>query len=269
MSNPIKLIQAYTQAMYACMENAKQWLEDAKILAKHNSKVHCRVLQNFAGEELAKAAGCWLVINKHLPYNHPLVQLKSGTGIFRNHDAKNLVMMVLGALVNLLILLEQQNQPITKNNLEKHLQNPLIDSVYLDLALFGEEKRRKWLYVDIYQINDSYEVSDPLKIEVDDFFTTLTAKTMKQLSKVPEELPLLEKLLLQAINELVLSIIEQIKGGYEIGLRTIQFVEQLIQNPRSDVALIFQEKIQTTYKLFKQNKKRIKKRRTKGHRSSP
>lgn len=59
MTGTTKIGQVYAEAMHACLENATRWLEDAKELAECGSNPHCRVLQNFAGEELAKAAGCW------------------------------------------------------------------------------------------------------------------------------------------------------------------------------------------------------------------
>lgn len=239
MSDSTEIHRIYTEAMNASLENAIRWLEDAKLLAEHGSEPHCRALQNFAGEELAKATGCWLVVNKYLKSSHTLVKYDSG--VFRDHDVKNLVITVLGAFVHAIIQLEKQNRQINRLNLEEYVQIPLLDSIYVEVASRGEGKRIDWIYVDIYRKNNAFEVSNPLKIETDDFFE-ITFPFQKKLLGL---------------------VTEKIKGAYDMGVYLIKFMKQLIQNPRSDIADLFHEEIMAKYELYEINRRRIKNRRSK------
>lgn len=47
------------------------WLKEDKIIAKKESKGHAQALLIIAGEELGKAAHCWLVRIGVFPINHP------------------------------------------------------------------------------------------------------------------------------------------------------------------------------------------------------
>lgn len=259
MCDSTEMFRVYSEAMNACLENAMQWLEDAKLLSVHGSSAHCRALQNFAGEELAKAVGCWLVVNKFLHNSHPLVKYNSGKGVFRDHDAKNLVVTVLGVFKTVIMLLEMQNQPINKEILEELLQDPVTDPIYLDIASRGEAKRLDWQYVDIYQKKDSLKVSNPLKIDTGDFLdSALRVKSVfTKLSATYPKDSWIEDLVKQSS-----LLTDKFKGGYDTLLYKIEFIKQLIHNPRSDIALLFQEEIKAKYKLYEINRKRIKKRRS-------
>lgn len=262
--NRSQICQVYAEAMHTCLANAEQWLEDAKVLAEHGSNSHCRALQNIAGEELAKAAVCWLVVNNYLRYNHPLVHYNSGTGVFRDHDTKNLVATILGNFSIHITNLKRQNIPITKRNLEPYVQNPLVDPVYLEVASWGEAKRLEWQYVDIISKDDSLVVSDPLKKKTKNFLAPITSQEKQDLLKKAKTRPIPEKRLIELVINKTISLLDNTDiGPYANKTREIEFMKELIATPKNEIALLFQEEIKAIYDLYKINRKHIKKKRVK------
>jgi len=144
----------YLQAMEASIQNAEQWLKDAIILVGNKSFTHARALQNFSGEECAKALGCWLVGTGLIPKNHPSVQIRKSGGIFKSHNLKNKLSLLLGAL----------------SMLPEITPGAVIGILIVAEAAgkWGTDKRMEWMYVDIIQSNDGLQVSNPLEIDTGD-----------------------------------------------------------------------------------------------------
>lgn len=263
MAETINISQIYAKAMHASLENAIRWLEDAKLLAEHDSSSHCLVLHNFASEELAKTVGCWLVVNSYLRDTHPLVHYNSGTGVFRDHDVKYLVWTVLGTFSGIHTILQKQNRPIPKLLLEQFFQNPQYDARYLDLASRAEESRRACQYVDVYQKNDSWVVSNPLKLDTLNFLEPRSPQEISNFVKERVKRPFPSNLQEEAFAKHMVELSETDLSGYDNFLRDIEFMKYLIAHPRSEIARLFHEEIIAKYELFEINRKRIKKDRVK------
>lgn len=144
----------YGEAMHASVSNAEQWLKDARILLTNKSHTHARALQNFAGEECAKALGCWFVSVGILPSDHPEVEIRGRKSVFKSHNLKNKLSLLLGALS----ILPEINAGTVLGVLV----------VAEATGKLGTEKRMEWMYVDIVKSGDGYRVSNPLKIDTGD-----------------------------------------------------------------------------------------------------
>ena len=250
--------QIYAEAMHACLENAIRWLEDAKVLAEHDSNPHCRVLQFIASEELAKTAGCWLVVNNHLKDTHPLVR-----GVFRDHDVKYLVWAVLGSFAQFHTMFQKLNSPITRLDLEQCLQNPEDDSRYLKVAWQGELSRQIYQYVDVFQKNDSWMVSNPLQMDIENFLKPAPQQEIINYATGPIIRPFPQSLQEADFAKQLVELTETDKSAYDNAVREVEFIKYLIKHPRSDIAQLFHEEILAIYKLFEINRKQIKKDRKK------
>ena len=73
----------FKEASKQSIENAEQWIKDAKRLIENASYGHSYSLLVFADEEIAKAYVCWLVSEDMIPVDSKLVK-----DIFRSHDTK-------------------------------------------------------------------------------------------------------------------------------------------------------------------------------------
>lgn len=89
LSNKLDL---YAQATEFSLENAEQWIKDAKLLILNLSYGHASALLRFACEEIAKAYACWLTSEKIYPIDNKLVK-----DVFLRHRAKNEI--ILGILL--------------------------------------------------------------------------------------------------------------------------------------------------------------------------
>ena len=86
----------FREGMKLCLENAEQWMNDAKLLMYNSSYGHSYTLLVFADEEIAKAYICWLVAEHMIPVNSKFVQ-----DTFSKHRTKHetLVGVFLGAML--------------------------------------------------------------------------------------------------------------------------------------------------------------------------
>ena len=87
MSNKLSL---YDQATKSSLENAEQWIRDAKLLIENSSFGHASALLRFACEEFAKTYVCWLTSEEMLPIDNEVVE-----DVFRSHRVKNEVIVGL------------------------------------------------------------------------------------------------------------------------------------------------------------------------------
>lgn len=161
-----------------------------------------------------------------------------------------------------------QNRPINQEILE---QSRLIpdELLLLEVASRGEDKRLDWQYVDIHPKKDSLIVSNPLEIDTGDFLDSSTSQEKNKLSKLPIIFPFPLNLFVEEMVKSLLLLSDKIKGGYDSGVQQIKFMKQLIQHPVSDVARLFQEKIQEVYEIYDEiwripiKKRRVNRRRAK------
>ena len=150
----MNLEDVYLEAMEASIENAEQWIKDAAVVLANNSLAHARALQNFAGEECAKALGCWLVAIGLLPSNHPDVEIGGRKSIFKSHHLKNKLSLLLASL------------PLLPEITPGAVIGVLI--VAESAGKWGTDKRMERMYVDILEADNGYKISNPLKLEAGD-----------------------------------------------------------------------------------------------------
>jgi len=137
----------FREGVKLCLENAEQWMNDAKLLMDNSSYGHSYSLLVFADEEIAKAYICWLVAEDMIPVNSKFVQ-----DTFSKHRTKHetLVGIFLGAMLKEdlskgQITIEQilkESSALTIEKIEKALEEieKLLD--------FTEMMRQKGIYVD-------------------------------------------------------------------------------------------------------------------------
>jgi len=137
----------FREGINLSLENAEQWIKDAKLLMDNSSYGHSYSLLVFADEEIAKAYICWLVAEDMIPSDSKFVQ-----DIFSKHRTKHetLVGIYLGAMLKRdiskgQITIEEilkESPALTIEKLEKTLEEMerLLD--------FTEMMRQKGIYVD-------------------------------------------------------------------------------------------------------------------------
>lgn len=77
-------LRLYSKAAKLSLENAEQWLKDAKLLLEHGSFGHADALIRLAVEEAVKALVCWLTSERIWPIENKVVR-----DVFRHHKVKN------------------------------------------------------------------------------------------------------------------------------------------------------------------------------------
>jgi len=91
--NEAKDVQLLKEVSKLSFENAEQWIRDAKLLIEDKSHAHARALLSFACEEIVKGFVCWIASEKLWPLDS-----KSVKDVFRNHVAKNQVILALSLI---------------------------------------------------------------------------------------------------------------------------------------------------------------------------
>lgn len=187
----------YAQATKSSLENAEQWIKDAKLLIKNSSFGHASALLRFACEEIAKAHVCWLTSEKIIPIENKVVQ-----DVFRYHKAKNSI--ILAMLFNAMFL--------TNNRLRKQLvegsfepsEEDIIKAyeVFEDLLVSTEKMRQKTMYVDANL--DKNQVETPLTIE---------EKEVKSILWVAE---IFLKIVKQNVEEFSETDIEELRETFKV-----------------------------------------------------
>ena len=126
--------------MKLCLENAEQWMNDAKLLMDNSSYGHSYTLLVFADEEIAKAYICWLVAEDMIPVNSKFVH-----DTFSKHRTKHetLVSIFLGAMLKE----ELSKGQITIEQILKDSSALTIEEIE-KLLDFTEMMRQKGIYVD-------------------------------------------------------------------------------------------------------------------------
>ena len=133
----------YAQATEKSLQNAEQWIEDAKILINNSSFGHASALLRYACEELSKAFVCWAVSEKIYPIEHRIIQ-----DVFKHHKIKNRVFVGFAISVK---LLESSSKRKASSPHYKELSIDDFVKTYEwidELTLALEKVRQKSIYVD-------------------------------------------------------------------------------------------------------------------------
>ena len=169
----------YTKVMVESIRNSGMWLKEAKIIAKKGSKGHAQALYIFAGEELGKAVYCWLVRIGLFPMNHPDVDYveKDRDGIFRSHPLKNA--MAIGVLMSIEYPGAIPDDEPNPDMIDPFTNAPSkVKDVLGKMGAFAALARMRWMYVDIVDEKDEYEVISPLDKNPEDIDASI--KEMEQ-----------------------------------------------------------------------------------------
>jgi AbiV family abortive infection protein len=150
----------YKEAMNESIKNAEMFVYEAKLIDAKGSRTHALLLKNLAIEEVAKAYVCWMIANRVIPLNHPIVWPRGKKTIFRSHNVKNKIYMDI-ASVFLLWQMQKEGKresgPLTKGELAG------ISIVTQFMGKEGTKKRSDWMYVDIARNKEgNWYVSSPL-----------------------------------------------------------------------------------------------------------
>lgn len=135
----------YSKAAKLSLENAEQWIEDAKLLMEHSSFGHASALLRFALEETAKAYICWFTSEGIWPLENKPIK-----DVFQYHRAKNQV--ILG-LLSYVIWLSKRNFSL-KRAIEE-MPEPSDEEILeayeeFEVMVTGAEKmRQRAIYVNV------------------------------------------------------------------------------------------------------------------------
>jgi AbiV family abortive infection protein len=156
--------EVYKEAMDESLKNAEMFVYEAKLIAQRGSRTHALLLRNLAIEEVAKAYVCWMVTNRVIPLNHPIVWPKGKKTIFRSHDTKHKAYLdVASALLLNQMQKSGQREPgfITKGELVG------INILTQFMGKEGTKKRFEWMYVDIIRNKEKtkWTISSPLLLD--------------------------------------------------------------------------------------------------------
>lgn len=155
MSNKLSL---YTKATKMSLENAEQWIKDAKLLIENSSYGHANALLRFACEEIAKAYVCWLTSEKILPIDN-----KVAKDVFWNHRVKNEVILGMLSMVQWMSN-NRLRKDLVNGNFELSEREIIEASKQFEAMLDSTEKmRQKAIYVDVNE--KTKEIMSPLKID--------------------------------------------------------------------------------------------------------
>ncbi|TET24321.1 MAG: AbiV family abortive infection protein [Candidatus Bathyarchaeum sp.] len=181
----------YTEATKKSLENAEQWIKDAKLLLDNSSFGHASALLRFACEELAKAYLCWLSSERIFPIENKVVR-----DAFKYHETKNQV--IIGMIFTLLWRSQghylTQTEPSDQEIIEAYNQ--------LKAMIVSTEKmRQKAIYVDV--IWDKNHVQTPLTI------------TKKQAKGILEWTEVILKVVRQCIEEWSESLKEKFRQAFD------------------------------------------------------
>lgn len=186
MSDKVSL---YAQATKLSLENAEQWIKDAKLLIKNSSFGHASALLRFACEEIAKARVCWLTSEKIIPRENKIIQ-----DIFRYHETKNSI--ILAMLFNAMFFSDNRLRKEMMEGKLKPSEEEILETyeVFEDMLVSTEKMRQKAIYVDVNLEKNNVET--PLTIgekEVKvilwlaEFFLRIVKQNVEELSEVDKE----------------------------------------------------------------------------------
>lgn len=138
-------LSLYSKAAKLSLENAEQWIEDAKLLMEHSSFGHVSALLRFALEETAKAYICWFTSEGIWPLENKPIK-----DAFQYHRVKN--QLILGLLYGVIWLskwdfslkraIEEMPEPSDEEILEAYEE-------FEEMITGAEKMRQRAIYVDV------------------------------------------------------------------------------------------------------------------------
>jgi AbiV family abortive infection protein len=167
MGKELVSIEIYREAMEESLKNAEALIKASKTIASDASQAHAVMLHGLAQEEIAKGYACWLVIAEVIPRNHPLIGFSKKKSVFRNHDVKHELFILMGSTLVLAGLRgAKSGESYIPNKDEIFGMRLVADSMGPEITKI----RSDMMYVDIRQ-NESktYEVLSPLKLNIQDY----------------------------------------------------------------------------------------------------
>jgi len=183
MSEKLKL---YSQATRSSLENAEQWLKDAKLLMKHGSFGHSCALLRFAVEEGVKALVCWSASEKTLPMEKETIK-----DVFRFHAVKNEIF--LGFLTGVMLRAGGLSGERVMEAISELSQNQISNALegLRKMVTSTEKMRQKAIYVNL----KGEEVVTPLEIAEEESKNILWGAKffLEAVRYLAEELPEAEK----------------------------------------------------------------------------
>jgi len=138
-------INLYAKAMKMSLENAEQWIKDAKLLMKHGRFGHASALLRFALEETAKAYICWFTSEGIWPLENKPIR-----DVFQYHRVKSQVFLGLFSYVTWLSkwnfslkrAIEEMPEPSDEEILEAYEE-------FEEMITGAEKMRQRAIYVDV------------------------------------------------------------------------------------------------------------------------
>lgn len=151
-------IDLYAKAMKMSLENAEQWIKDARLLMENSSFGHADALLRIADEELAKTHICWLTSEKMLPIGNKTVK-----DVFQHHRVK--IELVMGLIISNLTVRNNRPQKVelAKEELELSEKKPTRANTWFEKSIKSINKmRQSAMYVDVNEKTN--ELMSPLRI---------------------------------------------------------------------------------------------------------
>ena len=183
MSNKLSL---YAEATKLSLENAEQWIKDAKLLLKHGSFGHASALIRLAVEEAVKAFVCWFTSEKIFPIENKLV-----IDVFKYHKVKN--EFFLGFLSAWMARERFHSWRRLMESIPKLSQKEVFEALegFEKMITSTKRMRERAMYVNV----EEKEVETPLAIveEEPKKILTVAESFVKTVRSITEKMPRDEK----------------------------------------------------------------------------
>lgn len=211
-------LSLYSKAAKLSLENAEQWIKDAKLIMKHGSFGHASALIRFAVEESVKAYVCWFTSERIWP-----IENKAIRDVFRYHGVKN--ELILGFLFGMMAQTRFHSWEKLMKGISKISPKQVSKGLeeFEKMLVSTEKMRERAMYVDVFLKRK--EVETPLEIMGEEpksilMVAELFTKIVRDMAeKMPEE----EKARLRGIFSKIP------KEDWETGELTIDWLPEAIK----------------------------------------
>jgi len=179
-------LSLYSRAAKLSLENAEQWIEDAKLLLEHGSFGHASALIRLAVEEAVKALTCWFTSEKIWPIENKIVR-----DVFRHHRVKN--EFFLSFLAGWMAKVRFHSWKRLMESIPKLSQKEISEDLkrFEKLMVSTDEMRQRAMYVNLKE----KEVETPLEIGEEEPKNIITVAEffIKTVRNIAERIPESEK----------------------------------------------------------------------------
>ena len=160
-------LKLYAQATEKSLENAEQWIEDAKLLIDNSSFGHASALLRFACEELSKAFVCWAVSEKLYPTESTIIRK-----VFYRHEVKNRLLIGFALMIKAFELHSKKGESSSGDDRKLSVDELVEGFERIEkMVKILEKVRQKSIYVD--RDFDEMNVTTPLSISKKEVLTIL------------------------------------------------------------------------------------------------